>query len=152
MTAPVRVVVDPSAAVAVLTGEPGADWLSRTLADAERALMPTATLLELGMVVESRFGPAGTGAAARFVRDAEVELVEVSARSAERALEGWRRFGKGRHPAKLNFGDCIVYGTAAELDLPVLCTGDDFARTDLEVLRPPPGPTPDPSATPAPAG
>jgi ribonuclease VapC len=130
-------IIDTSAAIAVLTGEPGADWLQATLAEADQSLMPAATYLELGMVIESRLGQAGTGVAARFVRDAEVEVVEVNARAAERALEGWRRFGKGRHPARLNFGDCLVYGTAAELDLPILCTGDDFAQADIAVLRPP---------------
>lgn len=130
-------VVDTSAAVAVLTGEQGGGWLGRTLAQAEPAVMPAASYVELGMVIESRLGPAGTGLAARFVRDAEVEVIDVTARMAERALEGWRRYGKGRHPAKLNFGDCIVYGTAVELDVPVLCVGDDFGRTDVTVLQPP---------------
>jgi ribonuclease VapC len=130
-------VVDTSAAVATLLDEPGADWFRQTLGKAERPVMPTATYLELGMVVESRLGAAGTGLAARFVRDAAVDLVEVNAEAAERALEGWRRFGKGRHPAQLNFGDCVVYGVAMERDLPVLCTGDDFSRTDVSVRRPP---------------
>jgi ribonuclease VapC len=129
-------VVDTSAAVAVLTGETGADWLRGMLADAPRSVLPAATYLELGTVLEARLGLAGTGVAARLVRDAEIEVIAVSARAAERALEGWRRFGRGRHPAALNFGDCLVYGTAAEMDLPILCTGNDFARTDAGVLRP----------------
>jgi ribonuclease VapC len=130
-------VVDTSAAIAVLTGEVGGDWLREILSESRRSVMPAATYLELGIVIESRLGLAGTGVAARFVRDAAVEIVDVSAQAAERALEGWRRFGKGRHPASLNFGDCIVYGTALELDLHILCTGDDFARTNVAVLRPP---------------
>ncbi|TWJ07978.1 ribonuclease VapC [Stackebrandtia albiflava] len=130
-------VVDTSAAVAILSSEPDADWLVDFLAEAESAVMPAATYLELGMVLESRFGPAGTGAAARFVRDAGIEIVEVTAAAAERALEGWRRYGKGRHRAKLNFGDCIVYGMAAEFDRPILCVGEDFVHTDIPVIRPP---------------
>lgn len=130
-------VVDTSAAVAILSDEPGADWLADALAQTTAAVMPAATYVELGMVLESRFGLRETGIAARFVRDAEIDVVDVSARAAERALESWRRFGKGRHPAKLNFGDCIVYGVAAELDWPILCVGEDFVRTDLPVLRPP---------------
>lgn len=137
MTSSGSVVVDTSAAVAILTDEQGADWFVDTLARAERALMPAATYLELGMVIESRLGVSGTGMATRFVRDAEIQLIDLTPDTAERALEGWRRYGKGRHPAKLNFGDCIVYGAAAHLDLPVLCTGDDFSRTDLAILRPP---------------
>ncbi|PRY57630.1 type II toxin-antitoxin system VapC family toxin [Glycomyces artemisiae] len=130
-------VVDASAAVAILSGEPGADWLAEALKKTTAAVMPAATYLELSMVLESRFGPRETGIAARFVRDAEIDIVDVTAKSAERALESWRRFGKGRHPAKLNFGDCIVYGIAAELGWPILCVGDDFVRTDIEVMRPP---------------
>ncbi|MEU5153209.1 type II toxin-antitoxin system VapC family toxin [Glycomyces sp. NPDC021274] len=137
MTETDYIVVDTSAVVAVLSDEPGADWLAETLAQTTAAVMPAATYLELGMVLESRFGLLGTGAAARFLRDAEIEIVEVTASAAERALESWRRFGNGRHPAKLNFGDCIVYGVAAELDRPILCVGEDFVRTDIAVLRPP---------------
>jgi ribonuclease VapC len=131
------IVVDTSAAVAILTGEADGDWLRHTLARTERAVMAAATYLELGIVLESRLGAAGVGLAARFVRDAEIEIIDVDAEAAERALEGWRRFGKGRHPAGLNFGDCIAYGVAAERDLPVLCVGEDFPRTDITVVRPP---------------
>ncbi|THV42610.1 type II toxin-antitoxin system VapC family toxin [Glycomyces buryatensis] len=138
MTAADYFVVDTSAVVAILSDEPGADWLADTLAQATAAVMPAATYLELGMVLESRFGPPGTGAAARFVRDAEIEIVDVTVSAAERALEGWRRFGKGRHRAKLDFGDCIVYGVAAELDRPILCVGEDFVHTNIAVLRPSP--------------
>jgi ribonuclease VapC len=139
VTPPERVVVDTSAAVAILTGEPGADWLAGVLARAESAVMAAGTYLELSIVTEARFGAVGTGAAARFVRDAEIRVVDVDSGIADRAIEGWRRYGKGRHPAQLNFGDCVVYGTAVEFDLPILCTGEDFARTDVPVRRPPPG-------------
>jgi ribonuclease VapC len=131
------IVVDTSAVVAVVSDEPGADWLAETLAQTTAAVMPAATYLELGIVLESRLGPSATGAAARVLRDAEIEIIDVTAMAAERALESWRRFGKGRHPAKLNFGDCIVYGVAAELDRPILCVGEGFVRTDIAVLRPP---------------
>ncbi|QSB14934.1 type II toxin-antitoxin system VapC family toxin [Natronosporangium hydrolyticum] len=136
--APPALVVDTSAVVAIIAGEAGADWLSSMLSEAERAVIPAGTYLELGMVLEARYSVAATGLAARFVRDAEIEIVEVTASVAERALEAWRRYGKGRRPAKLNFGDCLVYGTAAELQLPILCTGEDFARTEVPVLRPTP--------------
>jgi ribonuclease VapC len=70
----------------------------------------------------------------------------VDADAADRALSAWRRYGKGRHPAGLNYGDCFVYALADRTGFPVLCTGDDFARTDLEVLpsaREPPRPRAD---------
>lgn len=131
-------VVDASAAVAILTGEPGADWLLQVLSQARRPLMPAATYLELSMIIESRLGAPATGLAGRLIRDAGIRLIQTDAEAAERALEGWRRYGKGRHPARLNFGDCLVYGAAAADAIPILCVGDDFARTDAPVRRPPP--------------
>lgn len=89
-------VVDTSAVVAVLSDELGADWLAEAFAQATAAV--SATYLELGMVLESRFGPSGTGAAGRFLRDAEIEIVEVTARAAERALESWRDSARGDTP------------------------------------------------------
>ena len=117
-------VVDTSAVVAVLFNESGAEWLVETLAGGEQRL-------------ESRFGPTGTGAAERFMREAQIEIVDVTPQVAQRSLEGWRRFGKGRHAAGLNFGDCFVYGLASERDLPILCVSGDFAKTDVEILMPP---------------
>jgi ribonuclease VapC len=139
MTTPTTLVVGTSAAAAILFDEPQADWLIAKLADAERRLMSAGTFVELGIVLESRFGPTGTGAADRFVRDAEIDIVDVDARLAARSLEGWRRWGKGRHPAGLNLGDCFAYGLASDRDLRVLCIGDDFAKTDIRTLIPPAG-------------
>lgn len=129
-------VVDTSAVVAILTDEVDSDWLIDVLSGARHRFMASATYLELGIAIEARIGPIATGAAARFVRDSDIELVSVDPVIAERALEGWRLFGKGRHPAGLDYGDCFTYGVAAELGVPVLCVGDDFARTDVEMLRP----------------
>lgn len=130
-------VVDTSAAVAILTDEPDAEWLVDALVQSERRCMAAGTYLELGIVMETKLGPTATGMASRFVRDAEIEIVPVEGTGAERALEGWRLFGKGRHPAGLNFGDCFTYGLASDLNLPILCIGNDFSRTDLFVLQPP---------------
>ncbi|HET9077157.1 MAG TPA: type II toxin-antitoxin system VapC family toxin [Acidimicrobiales bacterium] len=138
MTAePLRaVVVDTSAAVAVILGAAGGDELSEHLEDAIARLMSAATRVELGIVIEARFWPAGQDVVERFLRDAQVEIVPVDADLAARAMSGWRRFGKGRHPAGLNFGDCFTYALAERSGHPVLCTGDDFAATDIDVIRP----------------
>ena len=129
------IVVDTSAVVAILQGEEGNAALVARLAGASPRLMSTATRVELGIVVEARFGAPGRDLVDRFLRDAAVELVDVTAETAERAMSAWRRFGKGRHPAGLNFGDCFAYALADRSGLPVLCTGADFAATDLEIIR-----------------
>jgi ribonuclease VapC len=129
-------VIDTSAAFAILTGEAGADTLISHLDLATSRLMSSPTFVELGIVMEARYGPAGGLLLDEFQREARVELVPFDAEQAARARSGWRQNGKGRHPAALNLGDCFTYGLAATVHLPVLCTGDDFARTDLEVRRP----------------
>lgn len=130
------VVVDTSAAVAVILSEPGSDDLVTCLEDAPARLMSAASRVELGIVIEARLGPSGMDVISRFLRDADIEIVAVDADTADRALSAWRRYGKGRHRAALNFGDCFAYALAERTGLPLLCTGDDFATTDLEVIRP----------------
>ncbi|MCA1670925.1 MAG: type II toxin-antitoxin system VapC family toxin, partial [Actinobacteria bacterium] len=128
--------VDTSAAVAVILGEPGSDDLIDCLENSAARLMSAANRVELGIVIEARLGPDGTDAVTRFLRDADIEIVPVDIDAADRAVSVWRRYGKGRHPAALNFGDCFCYALAERTGLSLLCTGDDFAATDLEVIRP----------------
>jgi len=128
------VVIDTSAVVAVLAGETAASAVIDAIDQSEPRLMSAATLVELGIVMEARLGPIGGLVVERFLRDGEVEIIALDRPQADRALDAWRRFGKGRHGAALNLGDCYVYSLAAELGLPVLCTGNDFAQTDLEVV------------------
>ena len=135
--APGAVVIDSSAAVAIVLGEAGSDHLIACLERAAARLMSAASRVELGIVIEGRLGPAGADLLARFVRDAEIEVVAVDADTAERALGAWRRYGKGRNRAALNFGDCFVYALSERTGLPIMCTGDYFAATDLGVIRPP---------------
>jgi ribonuclease VapC len=128
------IVVDTSAVVAIMTGEPGADDLTTLLADAPGAFISAATVVELAVVLESRVPTAAAGSAERFLREAGVDVIALDAAQAQRAMEGWRRFGRGRHAAGLNLGDCYTYALASTLGHPVLCTGNDFARTDLAVI------------------
>ncbi len=102
--------------------------------------MPAAIRVELGIVIEARLWPAGQNVVDWFLRDAKVDIVPVDADLADRAMRGWRRFRKGRHPARLNFGDCFSYALADRTGNPVLCNGDDFAATDIAVVRPRPEP------------
>lgn len=138
MTAPFDgpVVVDTSAAVAVILAEAGSEELLAHLERASVRFMSTATRVELGLVIEGRFGSSGIDVVERFMRDARIDLVGVDEDAAHRALGAWRRYGKGRHRAALNFGDCFSYGLAERTGRPLLCTGEDFAATDIAVLRP----------------
>lgn len=127
--------MDASAVVAVLTGEPASEEIVSILDEADERVMSAATLRELGIVMEARLGPSGEVTVDRFVRDGEIAILSLSHAHVRRAMDGWRLYGKGRHSAALNLGDCFTYGVAAELGAPVVCTGDDFVSTDLDVLR-----------------
>lgn len=129
-------VIDTSAAVAIILAEPGSHELAAHLETAVARLMAAAVRVELGIVIEARLWPSGQDVVERFLREARVEIVAVDADLADRALSSWRRYGKGRHPAGLNFGDCFTYALAERNGHPILCTGDDFATTDLAVVRP----------------
>jgi ribonuclease VapC len=127
-------VVDTSAAVAILTREEPWEDLLGALDTASQRLMSAATYVELGIVLEARLGAAAGGIADRFVRDAGIEVIPVDIAQAQDAVSAWRRFGKGRHAAALNYGDCFTYALAALENLPVLCVGTDFPRSDIDTL------------------
>ena len=129
------IVVDTSAVMAIVGAESGADWLSAQMQDSDRRLMSTGTALELGLVMESRTTTLTTLDALRSLR---IELTSFDEGQFELGLRAWRKFGKGRDPASLNFGDCFTYALAKVTGYPILCVGNDFAQTDLAVLTPPP--------------
>jgi ribonuclease VapC len=124
------IVVDTSAIVALLFAEPGGDALEHRLLE-EHCVMSAATRVELGIVIEARTGPAGTQLLEELLGRIELEIMPVDAELAQEALVGWRRFGKGRHDAGLNFGDAFAYALSRRLGQPLLFVGDDFSRTDV---------------------
>lgn len=124
-------VVDSSAVIAVLTNEPAARSCIRALEAAESIQISAASVLEVRIVLESRFGSSARNIFDRWLASTPIEIVPLTERHVEFAAEGFRRFGKGRHPAALNFGDCFSYGLAKFLGDSILFTGNDFARTDL---------------------
>jgi ribonuclease VapC len=128
-----ELVVDTSALVAVALEETGSGRVVTHLFEAERSYFSAPSVLELGMVLEGRT-PQAIDIANRLMRDLSVHVVPFDEKLAGRAMGAFRRFGKGRHPAGLNFGDCCTYALAEERGLPLLCVGEDFARTDLVVL------------------
>ncbi len=125
-------IIDTSAVLAVLFHEPDARRFENAIAHAWPRRMSAATLLEAAMVVESRGGATAGHELDVLLEKAEVELVPLTLEHAYAARHAWRRFGKGNHPAALNFGDCFAYALAKTTGEPLLFKGSDFARTDIE--------------------
>ncbi|MBK8754681.1 MAG: type II toxin-antitoxin system VapC family toxin [Candidatus Competibacteraceae bacterium] len=125
-------VVDPSAVVALLKSELGWEALVLRLHAAASRVLLVAGWVELSLVIAGRHGDAATlEFLDRFLQAAAIEFHLVDESQAQLAREAFLRFGKGRHPASLNFGDCFGYALARILDAPLLFVGDDFGRTDV---------------------
>lgn len=124
-------VIDTSAIVAIFFNEPDAVSYRERIADDPIRLISAATLLETALVIEGRFGEAGGAELDLWLHKAAIEVVTVTAEAADQARRAWRRYGKGRHPASLNYGDCFSYALAALSGEPLLFKGDDFAKTDI---------------------
>ena len=123
-------VVDTSAVVVLLLGEAGSDAIQQRLLD-DDCVMSAATRVELGIVIEVKAGPDGAQLLEELLRRVGMTVVSVDEDLAADALACWRRFGKGRHPAGLNFGDTFSYALAKRLGQPLLFVGNDFAQTDI---------------------
>ncbi len=126
-------VIDTSAVIAILFAEPLVHRLESAVLDAARAALSAASLVEAGIVAQGRRGDVGERELDLLLRRLRVETVPLTADHAETARDAFRRFGKGRHPAGLNFGDCFSYALARALGEPLLFVGDEFARTDIAV-------------------
>jgi len=128
-------VVDTSALCAVLFSQPEREAVMAALVADGRRLVSAATLVEAGIVVESRHGPAGGRELDLLVHRANLNVVAVDEDQAEVARSAWRRYGKGRHQAALNYGDCFSYALAVASGEPLLCVGGDFAQTDVPIVE-----------------
>ena len=127
-------ILDSSAIVALLLGEPGHEELLERLRRPEAVGVGAPTLAETAIVLGARLGVAGRTLLARFVEENEVVVVPFGREHWQAAVDAFLRFGKGRHPARLNFGDCLTYATARLADEPLLSLGEDFAKTDLALV------------------
>jgi ribonuclease VapC len=125
-------VLDTSALVAVLLGEPERDRFIDLLADAEDPLISAATLVETSIVMLAKTGAEGISDLDELLAAAAVRCVAVDAAQAHLAREAFARFGKGRARAALNYGDCFAYALARSTAQPLLFKGNDFIHTDLE--------------------
>ena len=126
-------VIDTSALVAMLCDEPDAQRLEAAVEADPIRLMSTASYLEAAIVIETRFGEPGGRELDLWLHRAGVDVVAVDSDQAEAARVAHRRFGRGRHPAGLNYGDCFAYALAKISGEPLLFIGDYFANTDIGV-------------------
>jgi ribonuclease VapC len=127
-TATTTYVVDTSALIACCLAEPGYQDIEKTLARADRLVMSAVTHLELGMVAMTRKVHAE---AQQLVQLLRIEVLAFDAELSHMALSAFEQFGKGRHPAGLNFGDCCSYAQAKSMQAPLVYKGHDFAQTDI---------------------
>ena len=125
-------IIDTSALLAILLGEPDAERYEDAIAAAWPRRMSAIALLEAAMVVESRGGAKAGHELDVLLEKAAVELVPVTSEHANAARRAWRRFGEGNHRAALNLGDCFAYALAKTTGEPLLFKGKDFTHTDIE--------------------
>lgn len=128
-------IIDSSAIVAILRQEPDHELLEERLAEADKVRIGAPTLVEVGVVLTARLGGRGRLVLARFLQDNEITTVPFTEKHAEAAIDAFSQYGKGRHPAKLTMGDCHSYATAKLAREPLLCIGNDFPQTDLELVK-----------------
>jgi ribonuclease VapC len=126
------IVVDTSALIAILLDEPERRTLIDVIVDYGDPCVSAATYLEASMVMEAYSGIHGGRDIDDLIEDVGIRIVPVDQAQARIAREAFRRFGKGRHRARLNFGDCFVYALAKALDAPLLFKGNDFVLTDVK--------------------
>lgn len=129
-------VIDSSAVLAILQDEPERSAFNALIAAADTRLLSAASLVELSIVLEARFGADGQGDLDLFLSTAEIEIVAVDREQAELARGAFSRYGKGRHRAGLNVGDCFAYALAKRAGSPLLFKGNDFTHTDLQPACP----------------
>lgn len=128
-------IVDTSAVIAILRGEPERDAMLTALMDASERLMSAATWLEAAIVVDGRNDPVLSRRLDDLISAVGLEIQDVTRDQVVAARQAYLAFGKGHHRASLNFGDCFAYALAAITNAPLLCKGDDFRHTDLEVVE-----------------
>lgn len=126
-------VIDSSAIVAIVFGEPEAERFAAAILAAPRRLIAVANWFEVMMVVEGRHGRDRANDARIFLEELKVSPIPMDFVQLHEAVDVWRRYGKGNHPAALNFGDCCAYAAAVSLREDLLFKGTDFGKTDVAV-------------------
>jgi ribonuclease VapC len=124
-------ILDSSAIVAIMLAEPGHQEIRERIGAAEILGVGAPTVAESGIVLSARIGRDARPELNEFLRVADAEIIAFGLEHFHAALDAFLRFGKGRHPASLNFGDCLSYAIASVAGLPLLYTGNDFSQTDI---------------------
>ena len=133
-------VIDASALLAILQDEPERRAFNLAIEAADTRVMSVATLVEVSIVMEARHAAEGVRDLDLFIERAGIEVADVTQEQGKTARRAFARYGKGRHPAALNYGDLFAYALAMARSEPLLFKGGDFAKTDVLPLRPPPAP------------
>jgi len=128
-------VIDTSALIGILLGEPEAEALARAIAHDPKRLISVFTALETSIVIETKKGEPGGRELDLLLHRSHIEIIVMNEGQLELARLAWRTYGKGRHPAGLNIGDCCSYALAKYSGEPLLFKGDDFAQTDIQSIR-----------------
>ncbi len=128
-------VIDTSALVAILQREPERRRFIEAIESADSARISVASFVETSIVIESRYRAEGLRDLDRFISRAGIDVIPVDAEQGQLARSAFSRFGKGRHRAGLNYGDCFSYAAAISVGEPLLCKGDDFIHTDVPVFE-----------------
>lgn len=115
-----------------MLGEAGAEEIERKIRDADLLAIGAPTLFETGVVMTAKRGESGRAVVSSFLDDVDIVVAPFDERHWRAAFTAFLRFGKGRHPACLNYGDCMTYATARLAELPLLYVGNDFSQTDIQ--------------------
>lgn len=126
-------ILDTSSVISILLREPGYEQVAQRVGSEPNPGIGTPTLVETGLVLTSKLGAFARTALSRFLLTMDVEVIPFGDEHWQVAVEAHRTYGKGRHRAGLNFGDCLTYAVAKLAGEPLLAVGDDFAHTDLEL-------------------
>ncbi len=124
-------VIDTSALIAILFGEPEAEFFAKAIANDPKRLISAFNVLETAIVIEAKKGESGAHEFDLLLNCTEIKIVPMNRKQFQLARLAWKTYGKGRHPAGLNIGDCCSYSLAKLVGQPLLFKGDDFSKTDI---------------------
>lgn len=127
-------VIDTSALIAILLGEPEANAIAAAIARDNNRILSVFSFLEAGIVIDARKGEPGSRELDILLHHIQAEMISMNPEQAEVARKAWKEYGKGRHPAGLNIGDCCTYSLAKVSGEPLLFKGDDFCKTDIPIV------------------